>query len=121
MLTLFGKFCRKLRIDSGELLKDMADKLGVTSSYLSAVETGKRNVPAEWLDKLTKLYSLNRSESTELSEAIHESQLTIKFDLNEMRKDERNLVLAFARRLDGLAADDKKQIQSILNKKGGNL
>jgi len=121
MLTLFGKFCRKLRIDNGELLKDMADKLGVTSSYLSAVETGKRNVPAEWSVKLTNLYSLSRTESAALNEAIHESQLSIKFDLNEMRKDERNLVLAFARKLDGLDDDDKKQIQSILSRKGGNL
>jgi transcriptional regulator with XRE-family HTH domain len=46
MLTEFGQYLRKIRIDCGDLLKDMADKLGVTSSYLSAVETGKRNVPA---------------------------------------------------------------------------
>lgn len=44
-LTEFGKFSRKLRIDNGELLKDMAIKLNVTVSYLSAVEIGKRNIP----------------------------------------------------------------------------
>ena len=38
MLTSLGKFLRKLRIDRGEILKDMADKLGVTVSFLSAVE-----------------------------------------------------------------------------------
>ena len=38
MLTNFGKALRKLRIDNNELLKDMALKLEVTVSYLSAVE-----------------------------------------------------------------------------------
>ena len=33
MITKFGKFCRKLRIDNGELLYDMADKLGVSSVF----------------------------------------------------------------------------------------
>ena len=47
-LTEFGKFSRKLRIDNGELLKDMAIKLNVTVSYLSAVEIGKRNIPEKW-------------------------------------------------------------------------
>ena len=43
MITPFGKYLRKLRIDHDEKLKDMAAKLGVTGSYLSAVEIGKRD------------------------------------------------------------------------------
>ena len=45
MLTEFGKCLRKIRIDKAELLKDMAEKLQVTSAYLSAVEHGKREIP----------------------------------------------------------------------------
>ena len=44
MITELGKHLRKIRIDHGEILKNMADKLGVTSSFLSAVEIGKRNM-----------------------------------------------------------------------------
>ena len=33
MLTAFGKEVRKIRLDRGELLKTMADSLGVKSSY----------------------------------------------------------------------------------------
>ena len=50
MLTGFGKELRKLRIMAGELIRDMADKLEVTASYLSAVETGKRQVPNARID-----------------------------------------------------------------------
>lgn len=42
MITPIGKFLRKLRIDTGEILKDMAEKLHVSPSFLSAVENGKK-------------------------------------------------------------------------------
>lgn len=70
MLTEFGKFTRKLRIDNGELLKNMADKLGVSSSYLSSVETGKRKVPLEWADKISLLYSLDNDTKSLLKNLI---------------------------------------------------
>ena len=47
MLTEFGKALRKIRIDRQQLLKDMANKLGVSSAYLSAVENGKRRMPQD--------------------------------------------------------------------------
>ena len=46
MLTMLGKFLRKLRIDRNELLKDMAGKLDVTVSFLSSVENGKKKMPS---------------------------------------------------------------------------
>ena len=50
MLTSFGCYLRKLRIDTGYLLKDLASYLCVTSSYLSAVEMGKRRIPDDWAE-----------------------------------------------------------------------
>ena len=44
MITPIGKFLRKLRIDTGEILKDMAEKLHVSPSFLSAVENGKKKI-----------------------------------------------------------------------------
>jgi HTH-type transcriptional regulator, competence development regulator len=120
MLTLFGKFCRKLRIDTGELLKDMANKLDVTPSYLSAVETGKRNVPIEWYEILTRSYSLSSEQQSELHNAIQGSQLSLKVDLQEMATEEKDLIMAFARELKELGEEEKKQIHDILlnNRKG---
>lgn len=121
MLTLFGKFVRKLRIDNEELLKEMADKLEVTSSYLSAVENGKRNVPQDWFNKIVKIYDLNDLQSYELKEAIQLSQSSVKLNLKGYNNDDRNLMLALARELKDLDDDDKKQLHNILirNKKGG--
>ena len=41
-LTSLGKFLRKLRIDRGELLRTMSNKLGISMSFLSSVENGKK-------------------------------------------------------------------------------
>ena len=42
MITSVGRFLRKLRIDRGKILKTMAETLGVSSAFLSAVENGKK-------------------------------------------------------------------------------
>lgn len=117
MLTLFGKFIRKLRIDHGELLKEMADKLNVTSSYLSAVETGKRNVPQEWPEKITQLYQLNSEQCSELRSAIEGSQLSVKIDLLSSSTKDKNLAMAFAREFKELGESEKSEILNILQRK----
>ncbi len=62
MITELGKFLRRLRIDHGEILYNMATKLGVSITFLSSVETGKKNMPSEWVDKLSALYSLSNDQ-----------------------------------------------------------
>ncbi|KAA0791763.1 helix-turn-helix transcriptional regulator [Bacillus sp. BPN334] len=117
MLTPFGKFCRKLRIDNGELLKDMAGKLEVTSSYLSAVENGKRNVPQEWFNKISVFYSLSNEESEELRQSVQDSQKVIKIDFEGFSSDDKTTVLALAREFKELDEKEKNKIKNILLKK----
>ena len=57
MLISIARFLRKLRIDNGEILKDMAEALGVSSAFLSAVENGKKKMPEGWIEKLKAIYS----------------------------------------------------------------
>jgi transcriptional regulator with XRE-family HTH domain len=44
-VTPFGDRMRKLRSERGITLKEMAEALGVSSAYLSALEHGKRGRP----------------------------------------------------------------------------
>lgn len=114
MLTEFGKYCRKLRIDRGELLKDMAEKLNVTSSYLSAIEVGKRKVPKNWVELISKQYNLDNEQTELLKKAAIHSQNEVKFDLNKYNANDKNLILAFARKFDELDEDFKSQIKKML-------
>lgn len=117
MLTIFGKFCRKLRIDRGELLKDMADTLSVTPSYLSAVEMGKRKIPKTWHDILVKSYSLTAAEAQELKKAIENSQMEMKMKLNNFSETDREVVFAFAREFKELGEEKKSEILRILKER----
>ena len=102
MLTDFGRFLRKLRIDRGELIKDMAEKLGVTASYLSAVETGKRNIPDAWVREISNGYHLDESSRQALSAAAARSAKTIKLELANMPGDKRETAILFAREFSGM-------------------
>ncbi|WP_227865690.1 helix-turn-helix domain-containing protein [Clostridioides sp. ZZV14-6045] len=68
-LTEFGKFSRKLRIEKDEILRDMSEKLNVTVSYLSAVETGKRSVPKSWENIMIEKYNLKDEDQIKLKKS----------------------------------------------------
>lgn len=115
MATEFGKYCRKLRVDSDELLKNMADKLQVTSAYLSAVENGKRKIPVEWEEKIAERYSLDEQERQNLKIAIDHSLDEISINLAQINNaNVRDTAIAFARKFDSLSDDEIKKIQKIL-------
>jgi len=116
VLTSFGKFCRKLRVDNDELLKDMADKIGVASSYLSAVENGKRNVPQEWIGKIATSYSLSASGLAELNQAVQESQNTLKVDFEGFSGEDKIVFMTMIREFKGLDEKDRAKIKEILLK-----
>ena len=115
MLTEFGKLCRTERMNRGELLKDMATKLGVTAAYLSAVEVGKRNVPEEWPDLLTKIYDLDESTYNKLKNAAFVSQIQAKIFALSMEQQDKDLVVAFARRLSTLDNEEKNRLLEEFN------
>lgn len=117
MLTNFGKALRKMRIDHGEFMKDMAAKLDVTVAYLSAVENGNREVPDEWIEKISNLYDLNYKEREELQEYAYENKECIKINISNIQKRERELALAFARSFKDLSDDDKKVMEKIFDKR----
>ncbi len=114
MATLFGKYIRKLRIDTGEVLGAMADAIGVSSAYLSAVENGKKKVTPELIDSVIKHFSLNAKAAAELRDAAEQSPVSVKIDLQNASDDERQLVSAFARRVQTLSAAEREQFMSIL-------
>ncbi|MBV4427203.1 helix-turn-helix domain-containing protein [Clostridium tyrobutyricum] len=116
MLTQFGKFCRKIRIDNDELLKDMAKKLGVTSAYLSAIENGKREIPSSWETLIIDKYNLSKSDSHQFKKAIYESKKQIKIQLQNLKSQDKDLVVSFARKFEGLSQEKKDAIKKLLNR-----
>ena len=115
MLTSFGRFCRKLRIDNGELLYDMAKRLNVSSAFLSKVENGKSKPPAEWKQALSSLYNLSEAQLQELSKSIDEVRAKPVIDLSTLSSDDKDMMFAFARKLDTLNEVDRDKWKKMLN------
>ena len=115
MITSVGKFLRRLRIDKGEILRTMAQTLGVSSAFLSAVENGKKKLPDAWLPKLQASYNLSSEQMEELKQAVIEARETVELDIRNASEDNRRLAVSFARRFDSLDEETSKKLFSILN------
>lgn len=115
MLTKFGKQLRSLRIEKDLRLKDMADELGVTVAYLSAVENGKRAVPDFWIEKISRKYNLSNDETISIQKAAYENKKDIRISLEDANECETGLALSFARRFRTLSPEEVNALQKILD------
>lgn len=117
MVNEFGKELRKIRIDYGEILKNMADKLEMTASYLSAIECGKRNIPEELILKLKDIYKLDEEKVLILEEAKEKciNKMEINF-VKDMTKSKRDLALEFARKFDTIDDDFAEKLIEFMKK-----
>ena len=113
MATTFGKELRKLRIDKDETIHMMAKKLGISISYLSAIEAGSRNIPNGMVDKIIEKYRLTKERSEIMRQAEAESSKEIDIDLSTVTVEQRKLVFALSRKLNNMSDED---CLDILNK-----
>lgn len=116
MLTELGKLLRKIRIDRQELLRDMAETLGVSSAYLSAVENGKRNAPQTWVEKITQAYGLDTNEAAQLRNAFEGSRDEVRISLQSVSSQQRNAAISFAKALEGLSDEQLEKIMKVVQK-----
>ena len=112
--TPFGEFVRILRIKNHEVMGDLAKVLGVTTPFISAVENGKRNVPADWLEKISTHYKLNASEKKKLENVIDESQTQYKIQTKNAGYMQRKVAMQFARSFGDLDDETAREILEIL-------
>lgn len=110
--TKFGKIVRKEMIDHDENLLSIAQLLGVTTSFVSAVLIGSKSVPDNWVDELSKHYKLIGSKYDELYDAYCEDKKNVRIDVENVPLTQKKLALQFQRKFSEL---DENEIQSIFN------
>lgn len=119
MLTPFGQIVRKKRIDKFLTLKEMADALGVSSAFLSAVEMGRKAIPDDWGLKISDYLDLSAEEKKELFEAVEVSKKTIKIDLGGLSPKFRETAFSFARKFPDLSDEDADLLRDFLKNMDG--
>lgn len=114
-MTQLGITLRRIRFERQELLKDMAAKIHVSSAFLSAVETGKKRVPANFVEKINNAYRLSKAEQDELAQAAEQSVQEMKLDLSNTTPAQHQAALSFAKALNGLTDEDVSRIMRVFD------
>ncbi|MGJ7497187.1 helix-turn-helix domain-containing protein [Variovorax sp. RT4R15] len=100
-ITEFGKAVRKARIDADETLASMANHLNTTPSFLSAMEMGRKKIPADWIGRIEQ-YFLQRGVSLRLGELADVANCSVSIE--GLSPAQQMLVAGFAR----VNLDDKE-------------
>lgn len=110
MLTDFGRLLRQHRIERSVTLGEIGKATGVTASFVSAVETGKKTAPTEFINKAGKSMQLAACEIEELQRAAYRGFTEVRLPLKGRSDREKELVMAFARRFESMSEQEVAKI-----------
>lgn len=116
--TPFGRALRRYRIDRGETQLDVAKALTVSVSFLSAIETGMKSVPAEVFQKLVEHFALSPAEARDLRVLADAAQREVRINLADASLRQRELAAGFARTFSTLNDQQIVELRRVLNMKG---
>ena len=114
--TKYGEFMRILRVRFREVMSDTAKMFNVKLPFVSAVESGKKNVPEEWIAIIVEHYHLGEKETRELMDAIEESKTQMRINLLTASTAQRRVAVQFQRSFDSLDEDTAEAILKLLHK-----
>lgn len=105
-MTPFGKMMRQERKDKGMLLADMAASLGISSPYLSQLETGQKPLKEAFVEKVIRFLDVSQSDADAIrraaaaSLAMNVSSVTIELQPDASLHDRKlasNMAISFNR------------------------
>ncbi len=114
MLTPFGIAARKLRLDKGMRLLDLAQSMGCSAAFISAIETGRKPIPDGYVVRAARAMNLTPAEIRTLRRAADQARRELRLD--KMPAEQRELVAAFARRLDDIPPDIMRALKKVVLK-----
>ena len=108
MAGKFGAFLRRMKVEKDLRLRPVAQKAGISLTYLSDLSHGRRIPPdKEKLDLLAEAMKLTRAERCEMYDAAAQDRGKVSLDLTEYIMDPSMPSLrAFLRKAQSIGADD---------------
>ncbi|WP_460449867.1 helix-turn-helix domain-containing protein [Alsobacter sp. SYSU BS001988] len=116
-MTPFGERLRALRAERGLALKDMAEALGVTPTYLSALEHGRRGRP-NWgfVQRVIQYFNIIWDDAEDLLRLADLSHPRITVDTAGLAPAATRLANRLARCVGDLDGADLAAIDAILDR-----
>lgn len=120
MITKLGKELRKLRLDLGITLNEMATQVGVSPSLLSSAETGKKTATPALIGKLADRFDQVDLRKHEFLQLAEETKSEVRIRLSQDNSQANGVALAFARNFDSLTSTQLEQLMAVFSnsKKG---
>lgn len=119
----FGAYVARKRIEKDVKLKPIAEKLGMSVTYLSDIIKGRRNPPdIEGLEAFSKALNLNETEKNEMFDLAGRERSQVSPDLPEYIMDENipSARVALRRAKSGGLGDDFwQEVNQIIDKRSG--
>ena len=97
--NILGKLLKKLRIEHGERLEEMAAKLGITPSCLSAIGSGRRQLSPKLFNSLKRSYRLSASRAEQIAMAADFCRGQIKIPFKDLTDTQRQLCAILAAKI----------------------
>lgn len=110
-ITEFCKLMRKIRFDSNESLRAMAKRLNISAAFLSSLELGKKQIPADYQNKIAVEYQLDEQDCKALEEAIYKTNNRVTIGLKDLNSDKKDLTLMFARHINTMDDELIKELR----------
>lgn len=111
-LTEFGKAVRKARIDAEVTLMSMADDLKTTPAFLSGIETGRKQIPQDWVSKIYNFFAGRGVMLDELQEKAYLANKSIPID--RLDHEHQCLIAGFAKT--DLTKEEMQEFAELLKK-----
>lgn len=117
-MTPFGDRMRKLRAERGITLKEMAEALGVSSAYLSALEHGKRGRPG-WhlIQRILAYFNIIWDEADEVVRLARISHPRITIDTSGLNPRATELANRLADEIGKLDAATLDELLVVIGRK----
>ncbi|MBI3528369.1 MAG: helix-turn-helix transcriptional regulator [Betaproteobacteria bacterium] len=115
-ITEFGRIVRQFREKEEVSLRQMAEEIGFSATYLSAVEMGEKGITDDLVDKVVGFFRKRGRKTKDLASltaAVDRTRRTV--NVSQLDGQSRAAVVAFARNLADL---DKESREKFLKKVG---
>ncbi|MDA8261124.1 MAG: helix-turn-helix transcriptional regulator [Betaproteobacteria bacterium] len=115
MTTDFGRKVQQLRQLAGMTLFEVAQKMNLSSAFLSAVENGRKRVPDDFVEKLGRALPEARTNADTLESMANQARQQVVVPLPKASRQDADLATALARKFNTLSDDQKRYIRAILD------
>ncbi|TDY98196.1 UNVERIFIED_ORG: helix-turn-helix protein [Herbaspirillum seropedicae] len=119
-MTQLGKELKKLRIDLGMTLMEMARKLDFSAAFLSAVESGRKRAPEDFLQRLSDNFEAVSNRRQQYETLINQArkEVVVPLDGNASFEDA-ELATMLARRFNTMSHEEKEGLRILFGVDNG--